>query len=304
MHYNSKEMFLVQELKDKSDTILGNISNNSIEKAILLEMGQPKLLIMDFQKYEEFFLEYQVLKKNQNNNPNSISNTVKKESKNEEIIQEEIKDIKKEHFKEELKSIESIVTVANKVNDIYFPTAGQSANKIQNDDSVEEDDSLEELNKDEKEMTEEEEIQQALDKIKSIDFDANMRRIAETKIREKILKARKIRLQEQKKDELNQEEITTIDNEEDKIEENISMAIPLTNSTTNYKNNEEEIEEEEEQENNAPILEEFASSIQNDKSDNNILNDIEIDNNSEFTDENLENNIKQKQTKALNDFWN
>jgi len=165
MHYNSKEMFLVQELKDKSDTILSNLSDNSIEKAILLEMGQPKFLIMDFQKYEEFFLDYQVLKKNQNNNPNSISNTIEKESKNEEIIQEEIKDIKKEHFKEELKSIESIVTVENKVNDIYFPTAGQSANTIQNDNFTEKNETVNELNKDENEMTEEEEIQQALERL-------------------------------------------------------------------------------------------------------------------------------------------
>jgi len=125
-----------------------------------------------------------------------------------------------------------------------------------------------------------------------------MRRIAETKIREKILKARKIRLQEQKKDELNkQEEITTIDNEDEKIEEDISLAIPLTNSTTNL----EDIEEE--QENNAPIREEFAASIENNKSDNNILNDIQAENISEFKDENLESNIKNKKTKALNDFW-
>jgi hypothetical protein len=274
-------MFLVQDLKDKTDVILDNLSNNSIDKAILLEMGQPKFLLIDFQKYEKMFLDYQVLKKNQVGTTNSISQQ-QDNNKNEEIIAGEIKDIKKEHFKEELKSIESIVTVENKVNDIYFPTAGVESSPDNDSDSNSQEEEKVEI--DEYEISEEDEIKQALEKIKSINFDDNMRRIAESKIREKILKARKERFAKKRELEM-KEEATLIDTDEE-IENNTHYQV-----------------EEPEEENQAPILDEFASLIGESQGEEKVLNEIKTENLDDFKDENLENNIKQKRSKALNDFW-
>jgi hypothetical protein len=227
------------------------------------------------------FLDYQVLKKNQVGTTNSVSQQ-QDDNKNEEIITGEIKDIKKEHFKEELKSIESIVTVENKVNDIYFPTAGVESSPDNDSDSNSQEEEKVEI--DEYEISEEDEIKQALEKIKSINFDDNMRRIAESKIREKILKARKERFAKKRELEM-KEEATLIDTEE-KIENNTHYQV-----------------EEAEEENQAPILDEFASSIGESQGEEKVLNEIKTENFDDFKDENLENNIKQKRSKALNDFW-
>jgi len=62
--YKSNEMFSSTELIRKSKTIFNKITNNEIEKAIIMRDGKPGFLLMDFAKYEEIMGEFEELKAN------------------------------------------------------------------------------------------------------------------------------------------------------------------------------------------------------------------------------------------------
>lgn len=62
LQYKSDEMFSSTQLIRKSKMIFDKLSNDEIEKAVVLRDGKPSFLLMDFEKYEKIMLEYTQLK--------------------------------------------------------------------------------------------------------------------------------------------------------------------------------------------------------------------------------------------------
>ena len=78
LQYKSNEMFSSTELIRKSKMVFDKVSNNQIEKAIILRDGKPSFILLDFNKYEELITEYLELKE-------------KFKTKNEEISKTDLK---------------------------------------------------------------------------------------------------------------------------------------------------------------------------------------------------------------------
>jgi len=81
LQYKSNEMFSSTELIRKSKMVFDKVSNNQIEKAIILRDGKPSFILLDFNKYEELITEYLELKekfkiKNEENNKTRLKNTL------------------------------------------------------------------------------------------------------------------------------------------------------------------------------------------------------------------------------------
>ncbi len=176
--YKSNEMFSSTELIRKSKTIFNKIIDNEIEKAVIMRDGKPGFLLMDFEKYEAIMAEFEELK----------------DSLEDKIVVKKVitkKDVKSSH----------VVPPRPKQQDELIEIS------VEPDIETIEKQIIEEVILND-EPTEEEEIQQALESIKSMNFDDNMKALAEEKIKAKILRAReeRVRLKTQV-EEANQEDI-------------------------------------------------------------------------------------------------
>ncbi|MFK2822290.1 hypothetical protein ACH5BK_04845 [Arcobacter sp. YIC-80] len=100
LQYTSKEMFSSTELIRKSKMVFDKLSNNEIEKAVILRDGKPSFILLDFDKYETIIEDYERLqkenkklkeKKNQIPQPSKESdNNILKNKKEEEISSDEL----------------------------------------------------------------------------------------------------------------------------------------------------------------------------------------------------------------------
>ena len=63
LQYTSKEMFSSTELIRKSKMVFDKLSDEEIEKAIILRDGKPSFMLLDFDRYESIIEEYEKLKK-------------------------------------------------------------------------------------------------------------------------------------------------------------------------------------------------------------------------------------------------
>lgn len=208
--YKSNEMFSSTELIRKSKTIFNKIIDKEIEKAIIMRDGKPGFLLMDFAKYEKIMAEFEELKnaqsKPEKNKPKILkddekpkkSKSIKKEKKSKDIekdikIDKKPKIIEKEII--EVKKVETVQpshvipprpknmdTVEDKIEDSIL-------DDYTDENIIEQESFSDDLN----EPTEEEEIKKALESIESMDFDDNMKAMAEQKIKERILIAREER---------------------------------------------------------------------------------------------------------------
>ncbi len=71
LQYKSDEMFSSTQLIRKSKMIFDNLSNDHIDKAVILRDGKPSFLLMDFAKYERIMQEYMELKNAKGTEPAS-----------------------------------------------------------------------------------------------------------------------------------------------------------------------------------------------------------------------------------------
>jgi len=184
--YKSNEMFSSTELIRKSKTIFNKILENEIEKAIILRDGKPCFMLMDFQKYEQIMSEYEQLKEEKTKNSTPKHTKQKKE-------------IEKTDIKQELKKDDISITVSTHTNtpiieDKEIETVETPPVEPAVSSNVSQD-----------ELSEEEEISNALKSIESMNFDENMKKMAQDKIRAKILQARKEREELLKKEQSIQE---------------------------------------------------------------------------------------------------
>lgn len=208
--YKSNEMFSATELIRKSKMIFDKIIEDEIDKAIILRDGKPSFLLMDFAKYEKIMAEFEDLKQQLHgqSEPKKIKQKEKKKKAKPPVkVVENIVE-KKEEIKE--KKVEPIVQEIEKEEiqeELPIDTKPQivEAKKIEN---IEEETKIEE----EPELSEEEEINNAFLTIEGMNFNDDMKKEAQDKIRIKILQARKERaellaLQEQELQEEDEEEI-------------------------------------------------------------------------------------------------
>jgi len=161
--YKSDEMYSSTELIRKSKMIFDKVLDKEIDKAIILRDGKPCFLLMEFKKYEKIMAEYEELK--------TYVSTLK-EQKNKKIKKQ-----KKETTDE---------SPINTNNEIVKTKHIQS---ITPEDKTK----IEKLTQKEPIITEEQEINNALQSIEPMNFDNEMKKEAEEKIKIRILKAREER---------------------------------------------------------------------------------------------------------------
>ena len=193
--YKSNEMFSSTELIRKSKMIFNKIIDEEIEKAIIMRDGKPGFLLMDFAKYEEIMAEFEELK------ARDASKSIEKKAKKKEVIKNNpIQEIKKEEVVVKLK--EELKTTDIKVDKVKIqpsqvipprPIKEEIIIELKDEDEVITQDIVEEKDIEIDEITEDEEISQALERIKSMNFDETMKKVAEKKIKERILEARRNR---------------------------------------------------------------------------------------------------------------
>lgn len=63
LQYTSKEMFSSTELIRKSKMVFDKLSDEEIQKAVILRDGKPSFILLDFDKYETIIEEYEKLKR-------------------------------------------------------------------------------------------------------------------------------------------------------------------------------------------------------------------------------------------------
>ena len=59
--YASNEMFSSTQLIRKSKDIFDKLTNNEIDKAVILRDGKPNFMLLDFNKYEQIMSDYKRL---------------------------------------------------------------------------------------------------------------------------------------------------------------------------------------------------------------------------------------------------
>ena len=197
--YKSNEMFSSTELIRKSKMIFNKIIDQEIEKAIIMRDGKPGFLLMDFAKYEEIMAEFEDLK------AQSLSKTIENKSKKKEIIEKSpVQEIK-------IDTIKTVPTLEKQKIKIQ-PSQVVPPRPIKEEIIVEKEyetvvtenkrERKAEKNIFEEELTEEEEVKQALESIKSMNFDENMKAVAEKKIKDRILEARRNRAKKIEQEEI------------------------------------------------------------------------------------------------------
>ena len=188
LSYKSDEMYSSTELIRKSKMIFDKVLDKKIDKAIILRDGKPTFLLMEFKKYEKIMAEYEELKSHVKPNKN-----IKKLTNKEKIQKEEIVQTQKTP---EIKPIQNITSDdKHKINKL-----------IQK----------------EPEISEKEEIANALESIKEIDFDDEMKKEAEENIKTRILQAREERAktlsdEKQNKEDLKEELVLQSQLKEEKL---------------------------------------------------------------------------------------
>ena len=205
--YKSNEIFSSTELIRKSKKIFNKIIDQEIEKAIIMRDGKPGFLLMDFEKYEEIMTEFEELKA-KSIGINSVENKAKEKKNNSKQDIEDMVDLKEEIETTKTK----IAQITDKPKEKIQPSRVVPPRPIKEEivfekkdndiktDIIEQKVPRKEIA--EEELSEEEEIKKALDSIKSMNFDDTMKATAEKKIKERILKARKDRAEQKKKEEI------------------------------------------------------------------------------------------------------
>jgi len=161
--YKSDEMYSSTELIRKSKMIFDKVLDKEIDKAIILRDGKPCFLLMEFKKYEKIMAEYEELKTYVSTLKEQKNKKIKKQKK--EIVEESPINTNNETIK--TKHIQNI-TPEDKTK-------------------------IEKLTQKEPIITEEQEINDALQSIEPMNFDDEMKKEAEEKIKIRILKAREER---------------------------------------------------------------------------------------------------------------
>ncbi len=199
--YKSNEMFSATELIRKSKMIFDKIVEEEIEKAIILRDGKPSFLLMDFEKYEKIMAEFEELK--QQLQGNAVPKKVKhKEKKNKSKVALEVvckvvpNNVEKVENKVEAIVIEQIEETQ------FIPESFEEETTLSQEIISE----AEEVSP--SELSEEEEISNAFLTIEGMNFNDDMKKEAQEKIRAKILQARKERaeLLAQQEQELQKED--------------------------------------------------------------------------------------------------
>jgi len=184
--YKSDEMYSSTELIRKSKMIFDKVLDKKIEKAIILRDGKPCFLLMEFKKYEKIMAEYEELKNYvtsiKDNSPTKQTKQVKKAKKNK-IEKEDVASV---------------------------PTPKKIPSPIIQNITPEDKTKIAQLNKKEPEISEEQEISEAIESIQSMNFDGDMKKEAEEKIKIRILQAREERAkiladEKQQKEDLKEE---------------------------------------------------------------------------------------------------
>jgi len=180
--YKSNEMFSATELIRKSKMIFDKIIEKKIDKAIILRDGKPSFLLMDFKKYEKIMAEFEELKQQLNG-----------ESKPKKIKQKE----KKKISKVETNTVEVIKNKVESISEekIEEKELNQSISQIEEEEVI-------------VELSEEEELSNAFLTLEGMNFNEDMKKEAQDKIKIKVLQARRERaeLLAQQEQELQKED--------------------------------------------------------------------------------------------------
>jgi len=203
--YKSNEMFSATELIRKSKMIFDKVVNKEIEKAIILRDGKPSFLLMDFEKYENIMAEFEELKQ-QLQTPKEPKKKKKKDSK---VVQKSVLEDVPIVVEEKEITLEKKDT--SKIKEEITPQISSQEETIKEKDSTEvlEDN---EVSDSPIELSEEEEVNNAFLTIEGMNFNDDMKKEAQEKIRIKILQARRERaellaLQEQELQKETEEEL-------------------------------------------------------------------------------------------------
>ena len=198
--YKSDEMYSSTDLIRKSKMIFDKVLDNKIDKAIILRDGKPSFLLMEFRKYEKIMAEFEELKNYVTSlEENGVSKPSKKNKKN--------KSIKEQKSKEDTISTQSTEPISiSPIQNITPEDKTKIKNKI----------------KREPEISEEKEISDAIQSIEGMNFDADMKKEAEEKIKMRILQAREERAkvladEQQNKEDLKEELILQSQLKEEKL---------------------------------------------------------------------------------------
>ena len=203
--YKSNEMFSATELIRKSKMIFDKVVNKEIEKAIILRDGKPSFLLMDFEKYENIMAEFEELKQ-QLQTPKEPKKKKKKDSK---VVQKSV--LEDVPIVVEEKEIILERKDTSEIKEEITPQISSQEETIKDEEPTE---VLEENEPVETpiELSEEEEVNNAFLTIEGMNFNDDMKKEAQEKIRIKILQARRERaellaLQEQELQKETEEEL-------------------------------------------------------------------------------------------------
>jgi len=201
LQYKSTEMFSSTELIRKSKTIFNKIIDKAIDKAIILRDGKPSFLLMDFAKYERIMAEYEVLKGNSLNIKKKKSKKIKDKNKKAKITS--VKPIIEPKLKKKT------IPILKMEPTFPLPVRDENkyTNKIKNNKNTDNkntdnnDIKIRKIETKNEELSEEQELNVAMKSLDTINLDDDLKKIAETKIKDRILIARKNR-KTQKEEEL------------------------------------------------------------------------------------------------------
>ncbi len=203
--YKSQEMFSATELIRKSKMIFDKVVNHEIDKAIILRDGKPGFLLMDFAKYEKIMAEYEELKEFVDKQ--NIDKLSKKPQKPKKIKKEkEIKEVTEisSPIIQEMIAIKKEPEIKKEVKDAAFVTPPRPKPEIKSTNTNDQTNTIvEEKIIKEEEISASDELKNALNKLRSMNLDDDMRILAEEKIRNKLALAReeRARLLEQENEE-------------------------------------------------------------------------------------------------------
>jgi len=203
--YKSNEMFSATELIRKSKMIFDKVVNKEIEKAIILRDGKPSFLLMDFEKYENIMAEFEELKQQLQ----TSKEPKKKKKKDSKVVQKSV--LEDVPIVVEEKEIILERKDTSEIKEEITPQISSQEETIKDEEPIE---VLEENEPVETpiELSEEEEVNNAFLTIEGMNFNDDMKKEAQEKIRIKILQARKERaellaLQEQELQKETEEEL-------------------------------------------------------------------------------------------------
>ncbi len=213
--YKSNEMFSSTELIRKSKMIFDKILDEEIEKAIILRDGKPSFLLMEFKKYEKIMAEFEELKEYIETIENksipiekkkkefkNLENTIEKTEKSKKVKKKDLKNnieaknklkeelirqsnrikIEARDYSERIKEVvvlEEVPIETDETENINEPISEQLDEQL-----IEETDAVIE------ELTQEDEINNALKSIENMNFDDEMKKVAQEKVKAKIIQAR------------------------------------------------------------------------------------------------------------------